>query len=654
LAVLDYNGLGHTEKLHGVITRKTLDPPLRDEIRNIRFSPNGKYLLAQDESTVFVLLREPLAFLFRIPSPKAKPAQFSPDSARVVFYTSGLRVESWSIEDERRTFVKELFLPKGCQQTELSPDGKTLACYGTEFDLTLYDVQSGDRVFQKKNFYEPRSFGEILMVFLAAILQEETPKLLNMQFSPDSRYFVASSHTETSLAFDLLSKANLSTPGSIHKYLASEFVFLQPDLVAGVDPEKSENSAIFRFPSGEIVERLPLGSTLHRAANPRYIVAGPLKSYALGVTDTEKKALVLATQVKAMDLFGEYFSMERGNGQIGIYHLPNTLEKAITLPKSSVGDLRASAISADSNWLAFSMSFRGGVWNLEQNKRVFHMRGFRGVYFGEDDAAYADFPKFETTARAVARMDLQNGATSEAMKIEQEGTRMLGGVLLKINYDKKSESGKAQTWEGLDAKSGASLWKRTFPKSVPALLSDTNSPLLLFSWPANSDGAKQEWKSDPEMQQKSQTAGAVNDDLFVEAVEQRTGKTVGSFFVLTGKQSFRVEHGTASGKFAALTDSANRVLVYSLASGAQTGKVFGRRPALSPENNVLCAGNERGQLTLYDLTTLAKRDEFVFESPVALAAFVKKGRELFVLTEDQDVFLLDASRVPDSRAVPAH
>ena len=70
---------------------------------------------------------------------------------------------------------------------------------------------------------------------------------------------------------------------------------------------------------------------------------------------------------------------------------------------------------------------------------------------------------------------------------------------------------------------------------------------------------------------------------------------------------------------------------------------------------MLCAGNESGQLTLYDLTTLAKRDEFVFESPVALATFVKEGRQLFVLTEDQNVFLLDTSRVPNSgaRTAPA-
>jgi len=90
---------------------------------------------------------------------------------------------------------------------------------------------------------------------------------------------------------------------------------------------------------------------------------------------------------------------------------------------------------------------------------------------------------------------------------------MLGNILLKINYDKKSQTNRAQTWEGMDPKSGTSLWKRTFPKETPRLLSDTNSPLLLVSWPANSDGAKQEWKNDPAMLQKDQAVGAGGDDL---------------------------------------------------------------------------------------------------------------------------------------------
>ncbi len=98
--------------------------------------------------------------------------------------------------------------------------------------------------------------------------------------------------------------------------------------------------------------------------------------------------------------------------------------------------------------------------------------------------------------------------------------------------------------------------------------------------------------------------------------------------------------------FAAVGDSVNRILVYSLDSGAQTGKLFGQAPKLSPESRLLCAGNESEQLTIFDLATMAKRDGLVFASPVAMASFVKEGKQLFVLTEDQNVFVLDTSGAP--------
>src|SRR5262249_22794345 len=155
-------------------------------------------------------------------------------------------------------------------------------------------------------------------------------------------------------------------------------------------PEKPANSPLFKFPSGEIVERMPLGSTLRAAANPRYVIAGPLKTYTLGIADTETQKMVLGSQMKSLDVYGDYFATELSNGRIGIHQFPNNLMRALTLPKSSINGLRASAISPDVHWLAFSMSYRGGVWNLEQNKQVFHVRGYRGVYFGDDQAAYVD------------------------------------------------------------------------------------------------------------------------------------------------------------------------------------------------------------------------------------------------------------------------
>ena len=118
----------------------------------MRFSPDGKYLLAQDDSGINVLTREPFAPVFRIEAPEARPAQFTPDSKQVVFHNAALRVESWDVATRKASAVHEMYVRVGCMQTELASDANTLACLDTTYALVLYDVASGAQLFQKKDF----------------------------------------------------------------------------------------------------------------------------------------------------------------------------------------------------------------------------------------------------------------------------------------------------------------------------------------------------------------------------------------------------------------------------------------------------------------------------------------------------------------------
>ncbi|HEX7285492.1 MAG TPA: M48 family metallopeptidase, partial [Candidatus Angelobacter sp.] len=79
-----------SDEVPGLLKKVTLKSQLRTDLFHIQFSGDGKYLLAQDESSVFVLSREPLATLFRIDALDAHNAQFSPDSRSVVFYDEEL------------------------------------------------------------------------------------------------------------------------------------------------------------------------------------------------------------------------------------------------------------------------------------------------------------------------------------------------------------------------------------------------------------------------------------------------------------------------------------------------------------------------------------------------------------------------------------
>ncbi|HEU4770197.1 MAG TPA: M48 family metalloprotease, partial [Pyrinomonadaceae bacterium] len=116
-AVVAYTGSGRTESLRHVVSKLELTPPLRSDITHIKFSRDGKYVLAQDESSITILTREPFAAILHIEAPDANRAQFTPDSQSVVFYTPNLRVEKWSLADKKMTDVKEIVVSKGCLQT---------------------------------------------------------------------------------------------------------------------------------------------------------------------------------------------------------------------------------------------------------------------------------------------------------------------------------------------------------------------------------------------------------------------------------------------------------------------------------------------------------------------------------------------------------
>src|SRR6266566_3200911 len=155
-----------------------LQPPLRMDLQRVRFSRDGKYLFAQDESSIFVLQRDPLQLLFRFDADDAKPAEWSPDSTKIAFYTPKLHVEEWGIAQQKLLSAHEIVVKDDCIQMVLSPDGRTLACVTAgevigmsgriPFNLSLIDIESGQSVFQKNDFFA----GDVYSVWLWLIRHE--------------------------------------------------------------------------------------------------------------------------------------------------------------------------------------------------------------------------------------------------------------------------------------------------------------------------------------------------------------------------------------------------------------------------------------------------------------------------------------------------
>ncbi|HEX8292560.1 MAG TPA: M48 family metalloprotease [Pyrinomonadaceae bacterium] len=659
-AVVSLTGAARGESLHGVLMKTKLDPPLRGDINHLRFSPDGRYILSQDDGGVDVVSREPLAHLLHIDASEARPAQFTPDSKGVVFYNNDLRVEEWDVDARKMKSARELYAREGCIQTALAPDGRTLACLDGKFALSLYDVEKGEPFFTKKEFYKPDLKDYWQLIFYRLFADEGAEfDWVSMAFSPDARYFAAGqsaltvgalgfSNQLSTVAVDLAARAPVQINDNVKRLLGTRFVFVAPDRILGLHTQDQKKSGVVTFPAGEVVEQFPLGGRLAPVTRGDYVlISGLLQRggprIAVYVYDLKAKKFVRGSKTPAVDVYDRWTVGERVNGELALYDLSrDEALGTVVLPRNPLGRLRAAAVSPDLKLLAVSERSRGAVWDLSKGSRLFHIRGFRAAHFGPDGGVYVDFPKYEEMERTVARLDLASGQAFEHRKLGDAPVWLRGLYSLQRKPLKK-DGGLDQnvTLAVSDAVTGASMWSRDFPKEAPRVFVDEYAGTMALSWSVKSDHAKAEVKADPRLKERLAAMGEKEGDYFIQTVEARTGRPVSTLLVETGKGSFRIEDMFAAGDWLVVSDTSKRVRLYSLATGEQKGNFFGRAPAVSKAAGLLSVETERGQLTLFDLATGERRDRFDFAAPVSLAHFSDDGKRLLVVTADQTAYLLD-------------
>jgi hypothetical protein len=518
-SVLTYAGLGRRESLHGVLSKTQLDPPLRDDIDRLRFSPDGRYILAQDDSGITVLTREPFEPLFRAEAPEARRAFFSPDSKSLVFYTDNLRVERWDLAEHKLADVKEVVVLKGCYQAALSSDAKYLACLSTDLDLNLIEVASGRVVMQKKNFWQPTYFQALIAQFQIALLRPDSTdaglSLIHMAFSPDARYFVAGNISRDniavnrvnreSLAVDLSTLAKVSLPDSIEELVAGEFAFVGTDRIVGVNSSNFRKSGLVTFPEGKPLMEFPLGGRLEGATRGDYVFTRPFKEYAVAVLDLAKNAFSKVSEKGAMDIYGEEMVAELRNGELGLYRVEKSqLIASAFLPEPRLGRLRVAEFSPEMKLVALSGASRGGVWDITNGRAALYLRGFRGAYLDRDGHFYADFPKFQTggqtAERNIANFNLASGEIVQGPKIENEGARQTGPYLVSIKPAKEGERATRNVLlEVSDVRTMAQVWSKPYPKEAPRVWVAPQPGTVVLVWDVTADAAKDEIKSEPKL-----------------------------------------------------------------------------------------------------------------------------------------------------------
>jgi WD40 repeat protein len=670
-SVINYTGLGRREALHGVISKQQLQPPLRSDITHLRFSPDGKYVLAQDDAGINVLSREPFEPLFRIEAADANPAAFTPDSQSIIFYTPNLRVERWSVAEGKLSAVKEIVVFHGCLQTELSPDGKFLACLTPKFDLNLLDVASGQPSIHKKDFFTPDYYHYLRILARLITRGDESSDLglhlLNMGFSPDGHYFAAGYYGRTAFrravgddnaeAFDLTTLNKVSLPDSIRRRIGGGFTFAGNDRIVGVNNENAKKSGVVEFPSGKTISEFPLyHKNLTAPTRGNYLFIRPMKEFAMGVMDLSTGTVFKVNQQPALDIYDDVFVAEMRNGQLGLYRVEkNVLLATALLSNNTLGRLHVAELSPDMKWLALSGRSRGGVWNLNKGEAALYLRGFRGGYLSDDGFLYADFPKYQEAERNVAKFNLRNGDIVQGPKLEEDAYVIQAGPYLAVTKGGtvKPAEGEPVEWgsktavfEMRDARNMTSLlWSKTYPKETPRVWLAPQQGTVALVWNVTDEAARIEIKNDARLGSQLAAMQEKEGDYFLQILDAQSGNELGRLLIETGKGSFRLSHVYATGDWVVVADTQNRVLLYSLKSGQLKGRVFGGYATISPVNNLLCVENESGKLALYDINTMEKRDELVFSSPVSLVRFSSDGKLLFVLTSNQTAYTLATANV---------
>jgi WD40 repeat protein len=556
--VVNYSGFGTKESLPGLVFKQTLARPLRPDVANLRFSPDGKYVLAQDEGGIHVLTRDPFEVLFYIPAADARDAAFTPDSQSIAFYNRLFRVESWSIVDQRRTSVHELTLLHPCIQSELSPDGNVLACVSSQLELSLVDVASGAALVSKKSFVHLTAIGSCMV--LTSLAESNEVRLIAMGFSPDARYFVASARDGTHLAWDLSSKHELSLPGSIKDAIKASFAFLGPDRLVGIQLSSPAKSPILSFPSGQRLQQVSLanGIGMRAAAHGDYLLVGPMKDGPMGLFDIKNQTLPVNFKRTAADVYDGTFVTERFSGELALNVLGKTDAIAvIKLPQARLGSLGSVAVSPDFSWMAMSNRTRGAIWDVNHNVRTMELRGFHGSWFAPDETVYVDFPKFMESEREIGHLFPVSGNGAPAYKLGDTIATQYGPYLLVT----KPRSGSTREvtlspdllclqifWRGLfdfrivtalnedievrDVRDNHVVWSRYFPHEAPRF--SLAGGKILLQWSLAGAG-REELAKFPQLKKV-----ADKNDYLLERIDLERNSSDGAVVVKTNKGSFSV------------------------------------------------------------------------------------------------------------------
>lgn len=622
----------------------TLTPALRMDLNRLRYSPDGTYLMAQDESSIFVLSSTSRKLLFQFDADEAYPAQWSPDSKRIVFHTPKLHIEEWDVEQKTLRTAREMVIQSDCMQTSLSPDGRTLICIATgdfvqvsglvPLDLLLFDTESSQQVFQKKSFSRATAYG----VFLLYMRSFSNIAPLSLTYSQDGNT-VLLGDVNGKIAFDLKTRTEIKLGGDLRGDVSGPFAF-QGDGVVAINMNNTKNSGLFSFPDGRPISKVNLNAGVLSSVSRGDVVRALGTEGDSLVLNLKNQKVLLKVKSQVLDLWGESIAAQGLDGAVDMGTMkpdggPTQLNAREKLPLSPLGTLRVMELSPDGRYLAISGKSRGGVWDAATGKRIYSLRGFSGAAFHSDGNLYLDFPKYEKTERKLVKLTLDGSSVTDSTVAVTDDMRVQAGRILEWKSEKNNSTLNVQ-----DVASGKLAWSRSFDKNSPASRTNLADGNVLLIWNTDSAGGKAELKLHPELAMEASALKDKSKGLVLELLDAQDGKLRQSVVL----EKPRAYDGPAwvhmIGDVVLIETDDYRTQMYSAKTGALMKQMFGYVVAADSENGLFCMKNRRNEAIVYDLSGTEKTHVSV-NANIRFARLRDKGKKLLVLGADQKLRSFD-------------
>jgi len=652
-----------------VISSNRLNPPLRAESR-LRFSPDGSYLLVQDQAGIFVLSHKPLQILLYADIGRSYPAAFSADSQEVSILGRNLVLTTWKMTEPTKPRRRELPFARGCLEAQLSPDAAWIFCFTPEFVLDLYRTSDLQRVYSQRitpafspyalapNARERQSafsspFGFMVADFSS--LADRGTFRSAISFAPSSNFLLVNEET-SSFRLELPSLRKANVPGSVHKAGRGILCFPSDDRVLISETNKDSAFRVLSLLSGETLASPKFTADRALVASDfRYLLLMTFETPGVTLFDLVKNNSLATPRNLGADVFGQEVAVLTPEGELALYPLAD--DRPVVAGRLPLGPFPSfRSISVDPSLSNAAISLVGGAaaFDLATGKRLAELKSFHSAAsFTSAFAFLANAPRGKAFP-AVSRCTWSQPPLTSPVWTADNVMDLVSSRDTFIAYSFYHETGMSfplgfrgqMPFElrGMDPATGRELWHHPYRATPPVPFSDPQGGRIVLGWDASSAAAQSVAKRFPAVRETFRKQKIKSQDSFFEVLDASSGASLGGVLVPFGSGPISFDSAFSVGDFLFLTKDEYRLTIFRLHNGTILGRFRGRYPAVSEAGKLFAVDDGAGKLTFYSLETAAKLAERRFPDYIGYLRFSETGDRLLVLTAHQMVDILDVKK----------